>query len=109
MTRGSSRAIWVDDSLAVPPTVHNIQVMAVQLTGLQTTGDSSCVARTVPRGSSSTAVEGQPMQRYFRDLAALKKNTFHAADVVAPKIAWAYLDCRGRLLSELGVVAVQFT
>jgi 3-hydroxy-9,10-secoandrosta-1,3,5(10)-triene-9,17-dione monooxygenase len=40
--------------------------------------------------SSTSALDGQPMQRYFRDLATFKNNATHQADFFAPKIAQAY-------------------
>lgn len=40
--------------------------------------------------SSSNALDGQPMQRFFRDLATFKNNASHQADFFAPEIAKAY-------------------
>jgi 3-hydroxy-9,10-secoandrosta-1,3,5(10)-triene-9,17-dione monooxygenase len=40
--------------------------------------------------SSSNALDGQPMQRFFRDLATFKNNATHQADFAAPEIARAY-------------------
>ena len=40
--------------------------------------------------SSSNAVDGQPMQRFFRDLATFRNNATHQADFFAPQIAQAY-------------------
>jgi 3-hydroxy-9,10-secoandrosta-1,3,5(10)-triene-9,17-dione monooxygenase len=40
--------------------------------------------------SSSNALDGQPMQRFFRDLATFKNNATHQADFFAPEIARAY-------------------
>jgi 3-hydroxy-9,10-secoandrosta-1,3,5(10)-triene-9,17-dione monooxygenase len=48
--------------------------------------------------SSSNAVDGQPMQRYFRDLATFKNNAFHQADFVAPEIARAYFGLPGAVV-----------
>jgi 3-hydroxy-9,10-secoandrosta-1,3,5(10)-triene-9,17-dione monooxygenase len=48
--------------------------------------------------SSSNAVDGQPMQRFFRDLATFKNNAFHQADFVAPEIACAYFGLPGEYL-----------
>jgi 3-hydroxy-9,10-secoandrosta-1,3,5(10)-triene-9,17-dione monooxygenase len=48
--------------------------------------------------SSSNAVDGQPMQRYFRDLATFKNNAVHQADFVAPEIARAYFGLPGKLV-----------
>jgi hypothetical protein len=104
MTRGSSRAIWVDDSVAVPPrSVHNFQVMAAQLTGLQHQAIRLSWLELFCAASSSTAVEGQPMPRYFRDLAALRTRP-STQPMSSPRKLHAYLDCRWRLLSELVVV-----
>ena len=61
--------------------------MAAQLTGLQHQAIRVAWLELFRAASSSTAVEGQPMPRYFRDLAAFKDKTFHAADVIAAKIA----------------------
>lgn len=48
--------------------------------------------------SSSNAVDGQPMQRFFRDLATFKNNAFHQADFVAPEIARAYFGLPGEIV-----------
>ena len=40
--------------------------------------------------SSSNALDGQPMQRFFRDLATFRNNATHQADFFAPQIAQAY-------------------
>ncbi|MGH6980548.1 MAG: hypothetical protein ACREFC_05020, partial [Stellaceae bacterium] len=40
--------------------------------------------------SSSNALDGQPMQRFFRDLATFKNNATHQADFFAPEIARVY-------------------
>jgi 3-hydroxy-9,10-secoandrosta-1,3,5(10)-triene-9,17-dione monooxygenase len=40
--------------------------------------------------SSTSAQDGEPMQRFFRDLATFKNNATHQADFVAPRIAQAY-------------------
>jgi 3-hydroxy-9,10-secoandrosta-1,3,5(10)-triene-9,17-dione monooxygenase len=48
--------------------------------------------------SSSNALDGQPMQRFFRDLATFKNNATHQADFVAPEIARAYFGLPGGLI-----------
>jgi 3-hydroxy-9,10-secoandrosta-1,3,5(10)-triene-9,17-dione monooxygenase len=48
--------------------------------------------------SSSNAVDGQPMQRFFRDLATFKNNAFHQADFVAPEIARGYFGLPAEIL-----------
>jgi hypothetical protein len=48
--------------------------------------------------SSSNAVDGQLMQRLFRDLATFKNNAFHQADFVAPEIARAYFGLPGEIV-----------
>jgi 3-hydroxy-9,10-secoandrosta-1,3,5(10)-triene-9,17-dione monooxygenase len=45
--------------------------------------------------SSSNTIDGAPMQRFFRDLAAFKNNAFHQPDFVAPEIARAYFGLPG--------------
>jgi len=45
--------------------------------------------------SSSNALDGQPMQRFFRDLATFKNNATHQADFVAPEIARIYFGLPG--------------
>ena len=45
--------------------------------------------------SSSNAVDGQPMQRFFRDLATFKNNATHQADFFAPEIAKSYFGLGG--------------
>ncbi|HEX4111898.1 MAG TPA: acyl-CoA dehydrogenase family protein [Stellaceae bacterium] len=45
--------------------------------------------------SSSNALDGQPMQRFFRDLATFKNNATHQADFFAPEIARAYFGLPG--------------
>jgi len=45
--------------------------------------------------SSSNAVDGQPMQRFFRDLATFKNNATHQADFFAPEIARVYFGLAG--------------
>jgi 3-hydroxy-9,10-secoandrosta-1,3,5(10)-triene-9,17-dione monooxygenase len=46
---------------------------------------------TFRAASSTSAVDGQPMQRFFRDLATFKNNATHQADFVATRIAQATL------------------
>jgi 3-hydroxy-9,10-secoandrosta-1,3,5(10)-triene-9,17-dione monooxygenase len=48
--------------------------------------------------SSSNALDGQPMQRFFRDLATFKNNATHQADFFAPEIARAYFGLAGEPL-----------
>ena len=48
--------------------------------------------------SSSNAVDGQPMQRFFRDLATFKNNATHQADFVAPEIARIYFGLPGKFV-----------
>jgi 3-hydroxy-9,10-secoandrosta-1,3,5(10)-triene-9,17-dione monooxygenase len=48
--------------------------------------------------SSSNALDGQPMQRFFRDLATFKNNATHQADFFAPEIARAYFGLSGDTL-----------
>jgi len=45
---------------------------------------------TFRAASSTSAMDGELMQRYFRDLATFKNNATHQADFVAPRIAQAY-------------------
>jgi 3-hydroxy-9,10-secoandrosta-1,3,5(10)-triene-9,17-dione monooxygenase len=45
---------------------------------------------TFRAASSTSAMDGELMQRLFRDLATFKNNATHQADFVAPKIAQAY-------------------
>lgn len=45
--------------------------------------------------SSSNALDGQPMQRFFRDLATFKNNATHQADFFAPEIARVYFGLAG--------------
>jgi 3-hydroxy-9,10-secoandrosta-1,3,5(10)-triene-9,17-dione monooxygenase len=40
--------------------------------------------------SSTSAMDGEPMQRFFRDLATFKNNATHQADFVATKTAQAH-------------------
>ena len=47
--------------------------------------------------SSSNALDGQPMQRFFRDLATFKNNATHQADFFAPEIARVYFGLAGGL------------
>jgi 3-hydroxy-9,10-secoandrosta-1,3,5(10)-triene-9,17-dione monooxygenase len=66
---------------------------AFQLQGLQHRAAELCWQAGVElfRASSSTsALDGQPMQRFFRDLATFKNNATHQADFVATKTAQAY-------------------
>jgi 3-hydroxy-9,10-secoandrosta-1,3,5(10)-triene-9,17-dione monooxygenase len=48
--------------------------------------------------SSSNALDGQPMQRFFRDLATFKNNATHQADFFAPEIARAYFGLPGEYM-----------
>jgi 3-hydroxy-9,10-secoandrosta-1,3,5(10)-triene-9,17-dione monooxygenase len=48
--------------------------------------------------STSNTGDGQPMQRFFRDLATFKNNGFHQPDFVAPEIARAYFGLPGEYL-----------
>jgi 3-hydroxy-9,10-secoandrosta-1,3,5(10)-triene-9,17-dione monooxygenase len=66
---------------------------ALELQSLQHRAAQLCWEAGVDlfRASSSTsALDGQPMQRFFRDLATFKNNATHQADFVAAKTAQAY-------------------
>ena len=45
---------------------------------------------TFRAASSTSAMDGELMQRFFRDLATFKNNATHQADFIAPRIAQAY-------------------
>ncbi|HVZ17153.1 MAG TPA: acyl-CoA dehydrogenase family protein [Terriglobales bacterium] len=45
---------------------------------------------TFRASSSTSAQDGEPMQRFFRDLATFKNNATHQADFVSPRIAQTY-------------------
>jgi hypothetical protein len=67
---------------------------ALQLQGLQHQAARlawEAGLETFRAASSTSAVDGQPMQRFFRDLATFKNNATHQPDFVATRIAQATL------------------
>jgi 3-hydroxy-9,10-secoandrosta-1,3,5(10)-triene-9,17-dione monooxygenase len=63
---------------------------ALQLQGLQHQAARlawESGVETFRAASSTSAVDGQPMQRFFRDLATFKNNATHQADFVATRVA----------------------
>ena len=66
---------------------------ALQLQGLQHQAARlawEAGLETFRAASSTSAMDGELMQRFFRDLATFKNNATHQADFVAPRIAQAY-------------------